>query len=366
MGGQLAKLYLRGNLVNETTRVLSKDQMLEVEALINEAWRDPAIQSQKMEFCMALGRTVGNEYKDVEVGKQDAMIAFWKAALLVLVHESKQCKDCRKHYVTTASKLNTCECGGVLVVKWSPKPQIAKDPLKRKKFFQAVMFNYLKQILRENKPPSVKETHTEEGTAPDVAFEIIKSRLDKLKDVSYEVEEIDDSHKVIHLETGLMPLKTVKQILDARNQLEEHGVQISLDWKTIKIVSLLEIPPDVSIKLVEKVYAKFTSWDQGKGDDDNDAGVGLAAEYKASSRIPVPTDRPEQSEVVELIRSRLPDNAQDYFDLIINTPVEYVEQYGANIYKSHAAKFLGCTQEQIEEAKETIKLHCLAMGVGIA
>lgn len=363
MSNQLARLYLRGSLMNETAKLLSKTELLQAETLIKEAWEDPQLQSQKMEFAMALGRTIGNDYKDVEAGKQDALIAFWKAALMVLFHESKQCKKCRKHHVTTRRKVDKCECGGELVLKWGPKPQIASDPLKRKKFFQTIMFNYLKQILRENKPAAISETKIEEGPAPDVALKVITARIDKLKNVTYSIEQMDDGHNIMSVETGLIPIKTLKQIHDLREELEPHGVQISLDWDTISIRCALEIPPTVSCKIVDKMYAKFTSLDSGS-DDEHSPGFRYHCEFRAAKNEP--QDNSEHSETIKTIRARLPDDAQRYFDLIINTPQDYIEKFGTDkIYKSYAAQYLGIKPEQVEECKRNIKTNCLAGGLGV-
>lgn len=363
MSNQLARLYLRGSLMNETAKLLSKSELTQVEALIKTAWEDPSLQSPKMEFSMALGRTIGNDYKDVEAGKQDAQIAFWKAALMVLFHESKQCKKCRKHHVTTRRKIDNCECGGELVLKWGPKPQIASDPIKRKKFFQTIMFNYLKQILRENKPASISETRIEEGPAPDVALKVITARIDKLKNVTYSIEQMDDGHHIMSIETGLLPVKTLKQIHDLREELEPHGVQISLEWDNISVRCALEIPPTVSCKIVDKMYAKFTSLDSGT-DDDKSPGFRYHCEFRAAK--PEPEDHSEYSETIRTIRARLPDDAQRYFDLIINTPQDYIEKFGTDkIYKTYAAQYLGIKPEQVEECKKNIKTNCLAANLGV-
>lgn len=366
MTNQLARLFLRGSLMNETAKLLSKDEMVAVEALMKEAWEDPNIQSQKTEFYMALARTIGNEYKNMDVGKQDALITFWKAALLVLFHESKQCtnKSCHRHYVTTKTKVDKCtKCGGELVIKWSPKPQIAHDPLKRKKFFQAVMFNYLRQIFRENKPTAIKETRTEEGSAPDVALNLIKVILGRSKDIQYEIQTIDMDQHIVACETGLIPLKALKQIIELKHDLEQHGTQITLDWKTINISSVMEIPPTISCKIIDKVYAKFTSLDSGSNDDTEDGGFRDHYEYKVVSKLGVKeAQRSEYSETLEIVRGRLTTNAQKLFDVYISCPMEYVEQFNTDKFsKPNLAKFLGVSVDEIDDMRENIRLNMLAM-----
>jgi hypothetical protein len=369
MANQLARLFLRGSLMNETAKLVSPEDMKKVDSLMKEAWNDPELQGQKREFCMALSRTIGNEYKSIDAGMQDCQITFWKASLLVLFHESKQCvnKNCREHYTTTQSKLEKCEkCGGDLVLKWTPKPQIAEDPIKRRKFFKAVMFNYLRQIFRENKPPTMKETRIEGGLAPDVAQRIVKAILEKIREFNYEIDKVDDDHYTINCETGLIPLKLLQQINDVRTDFEQHGVQITLDWKTITIISLLEVPPTISCKITDKIYAKFTSFDGNSGED-SEGGFRDHCEHKVLTRMSkVQQDPMEFSEALDVIRSRLPDDAQELFDVITNTPQDYTEKFGTDrFYRSHLAQYLGKEPKEIDSMKEVIKIHCLSMQLGI-
>jgi hypothetical protein len=369
MGGQLARLFLRGSLMSDTAKLLTKSEISMVESLMKEAWDDPALQSQKMEFCLALGRTIGNEYKDIEAGKADALITFWKAALLVLFHESKQCKNqsCKKHHITTHIKIDKCiDCGSDLIIKWSPKPQIAEDPIKRKKFFQAVMFNYLRQIFRENKPPSMKNIQTEDGAATDVATKVITSIIDKLKNVQYTTENTDDDHHIIHCETSLIPLKTIKQIADIKSEFEQHGVQITVDWATIDIVSALEVPPIISYAIINKVYTKFTSLDNSASND-SDYNFKDIYEHKAISIADEKTQQDESdlNESLRVVRSRLSDAAQKLFDVIVDTPDDYINKFKTSkLHKSHLAAYFGVDQKEIDSLKESIKLHCLAVDIG--
>lgn len=367
MSNQLARLFLRGSLMNDTAKQLSKDEMKEVNALMKDAWEDPNIQGQKMEFCMALGRTIGNEYKDLDVGKQDCQITFWKAAIMVLFHESRQCTNnsCQKHFVTTKNKIDKCTvCGYDLVLKWSPKPQIANDPIKRKKFFQSVMFNYLRQILRENKPPAIKETRTEEGLASDIAVKAIISILHSIKNYQTEVEMIDIDHNVIRCETGLLPLKILQKVVDIKHEFETHGVQIQLDWNAINVVSVLEIPSTVSFQIVEKTYAKYTSLDSGSTNDDTESSHRDHCEHKAQI-IHAEPDMSNYNEDMIVLRQRLSSDAQKLFDIIIDTPLDYIERFGTDkLHRANLAEYLGKDIKEIDALRETIKVHCLALNIG--
>ena len=365
MSNQLARLFLRGSLMNETAKQLTKDEMKEVDALMKEAWEDPNIQGQKMEFCMALGRTIGNEYKDIEVGKADCQITFWKAAIMVLFHESRQCSNnkCEKHVITTKNKIDKCPvCNSDLIMKWSPKPQIANDPIKRKKFFQSVMFNYLRQVLRENKPPVIKEAKTEEGMASDIATKAILAALHSIKVFETQLEQIDIDHNIIRCETGLLPLKTIEKIIDIKHDFEVHGVQISLDWNSINVVSILEIPQTVSFQIVEKTYAKYTSLDSGSTNDDTESSHRDHCEHKAQSLIQA---EPEYyTEDMRTLRQRLSSDAQKLFDVIIDTPQDYIDQFGDKLHRANLATYLGKDIKEIDAMRESIKVHCLALNIG--
>lgn len=364
---QLARLFLRGSLMNETAKLLTKEDITQVETLMNEAWEDPALQNQKLEFCMALSRTIGNEYKDIEIGKQDARITFWKAALLVLFHESRQCTKCNEIYITTKNKIDTCsKCGITLLIKWSPKPQIASDPIKRKKFFQTIMFNYLRQIFRENKPPTIKEHKTENGDAQDVALRTICGVLDKIKSVAYNAEKIYDDHYIIHCETGLLPLRVIEQIAIIKHNLEQYGVQINTNWQSINIISTLEIPQIINYQIVNKIYARFTSLD-GNNDDDTDTNHRHHYEYKVVSRINVDEQvANEYGEVIAILRSRLSDDAKKLLDIIIDTPQVYIDRFKTNkLHKAHLAEYFDRDPREIEDMKDMIRLHCLSLNIGI-
>ncbi|MEM3000644.1 MAG: hypothetical protein QXU32_00530 [Nitrososphaerales archaeon] len=353
--------------MNKTAKMLSANEMRRVESLMEIAWNDPDLQSQKLEFCAALARTIGNEYKDINAGKIDAYITFWKAALLILYHESKQCtnKSCRKHFVTTKTKIDKCtKCGSDLIIKWSPKPHIADDPIKRKKFFQTIMFNYLKQILRENKPPSIRHKTEKEGPAPDIALNLFKTILNKCKGITYEVRNIEVDHYIIDCQTGLIPLKILKHIIELKHEFEQYGVHISLDWNSINIASLLEVPPTIKHTIITNAYIKFISLDHQNKHDEGDKPYNHY-EYKIVSKLNN-ADAPNYilSETMEIIRSRLTANARKLFDIYISCPQEYIDRFKTDkLSKANLAKFLGVTPEEIDNMRENIRLNMIAMDI---
>jgi len=52
------------------------------------AWEDPSLSNAKHEFCLALGRTIGNKYYNKDIGMEDALITFWRTAVDILYGEN--------------------------------------------------------------------------------------------------------------------------------------------------------------------------------------------------------------------------------------------------------------------------------------
>jgi hypothetical protein len=123
MGDQIAKLLIRGTLPNVTAKDLTPQQLEEVGRVCIIAYEDPQLKRALIEFCAALGRTIATEYKDQSFGRQEAMIAYWLAAVDILHHRPKKhlkkllestCSDCNTictNKVGEPDPKKTCVCG---------------------------------------------------------------------------------------------------------------------------------------------------------------------------------------------------------------------------------------------------------------
>jgi len=505
MGGQLAKLYLRGNLMYTTAKELPQEDKDKVQRLMMQAWSCPLIRNGLSEFCMALARTIGNEYRDYEAGMQDAHVTFWRAGLMVLYHESRKCQRCAKSYTTTYEipsycvrtlkywcdqprgegskgvtgkphgtckptvintkwledndlnnyeispkdqkeidkvrkgdlfKIKVCpecliekkvhivhaeqECLGDLDISWEPKPEIASevtftcnnirkhkvpnsdgdihlphtwkeqhdgdpvesscsqcekiikgDYIKRKKFFQTYLFNYLKQILKENKPPSIKEELELSSPADDVLMEMICELLTDEKNrkknkVEHSTLSEDHSH-TIFCETGLIPQRMILQIAELKDEFEPMGVNVATSHNQIHITPLFNLNDRFYAKMitrlkVKKAFVKHVSLD---GPDDDSNNFRDFCEYKAKPDITVYSEQIiDELDRISVIRSRLPENAREVLDLIVHTPDAYYKEFRTErIHKNHVMQFLGKSQREVEEAFSAIKCHLLAEGL---
>ena len=152
MSSQVAKMYLRGSLCNKVMKGLSEDERQEIEDIITQVVGDPLLQQCRQGFKNALAGTIKNEYADLDVGEADYHIAIMRAAVAA------------KH-------------------GWGenkPAPAALNDPIQRKKFFQTWAFNYLRQILRENKIPAINTSQYVIIAADTAALYATRSIYDKL------------------------------------------------------------------------------------------------------------------------------------------------------------------------------------------
>jgi hypothetical protein len=84
---QVARLCLRGNLVNYTAKNLNQDQNLDVDTIAIRVVNDPKIASHKSEFRKQLARTIKGEYRDMaDAAETEFWIAAWRAVLTVTYH----------------------------------------------------------------------------------------------------------------------------------------------------------------------------------------------------------------------------------------------------------------------------------------
>ena len=118
---QIAKMYLRGTLCTQKLKNLSVEDRNEIEGTIETVIQDPLLQRCQAQFCNVLAHTIQNEYHDKQTALVDYGIAIMRAAVAAKFHENGKI--------------------------------INSDPIQRKKWYQNWAFNYMKQILRENKLP---------------------------------------------------------------------------------------------------------------------------------------------------------------------------------------------------------------------
>jgi len=347
---QIAKLYLRGSLCNETLKKLSVEQKDELEKIVNIVMDDPNLTQCKVEFCNALARTIKNEYDDRDVGEQDYRIAIMRAAVAAL-------------------------CG------WANKPPTLKaltDPIQRKKWFQTWAFNYLRQILRENKIPTIHKSKMVKLPALDTALyevkNIIQATIETVHDLSYKrslksdlenmkIIEKDTSYE-LYFDHWIYPIMIVTELKKLSAMYLTHGVEITQTETGIMIRSTSDQTSLVTIRQSTETPIRPQSFDHTNkdGEDGGDQLEMKVWSYTQKGDLPM-----EEQETLDRLRERIPEDTKPILDIFMEDlrPNEFINKYGAGSPKVvHVAEFLNKSPREVKRHLNIIKVQCMAMQLG--
>lgn len=334
MSSQVAKLFIRGRLVNETAKNLTEEQKTVAMQLMEKAWNDPNLQNPKYEFCMALARTIGNEYKDLEYGMQEIWITFWRAAVDALYH--------------------------------NPKPKVVENSKIRKKHFQTWMFNYLRQILLENKIPRTYIKKDLEGPANLVAKDYIKLLFDNNLKVQYSIE--DEPNKItFYIDTTVIPVVILQKIWNLRDEVKPYEVEIKTTDDQIEI-NYFDIPKNYIKQINERIRINAVSI---SGIDQDDAtGFQQHCEYQGVRQREAEVDHMMTQDAIQTLNSRLPPQATEILNMLLEPTEEFLLEYYPTRKKSvvpkacHLAKWFGLTKPEVVEILEQIKQQAKSLDLG--
>ena len=352
---QLAKLFIRGSLINVTAKNLTENQKQHVVKLMEEAWGDKRLENARHEFCNALDRTIGNEYKNREFAMNEIWITFWRTAVDVLYHSPAD-KESEAYE------------------KWlNRKTKVTTDPIVRKKYFQTCMFNYLRQILKENKIPTYRHKHEISGTADHVAVEMVKFYLKNTlsKPITFDVTENNKSGNVVFsLDVNMVHVDLMKKIWQLRDEVEDQ-VQIVITDSSIVIIPRGETK-FLSKKVSEKVRIKSISLSGLGGDDESkNSNFQQHCEYKARKKREVELDSMLVRDSIKELERRLSDRnrAKEVFGILVNPPQDFLDTFYPRRKKevrpkeTHIAKYLGISKNEVSKAMVTIRQQAHALDI---
>jgi len=355
MSGQLAKLFIRGSLINKTAKNLTNEQQIQVEKLMYDAWNDPNLDSAKIEFCSALRRTIGNEYCDRDLAAEEIWITFWRTAADILYHIPRI-----ENFNNEQQYLAACE-------RWeNRKHKVTKDPIIRKKYFQTCMFNYLRQILNENKIPTCRYNKVISGPADVVAKELIIFILDNAvpKAIRYSLSESNTA--TFHLNTHLIPQKTIKKIWSLSDEFKDCGIEILLSEESIIIVS--NNPKHVTKKVSDRMRVKAISM-TGLKEDDTRNNYKDHCEYHAAKKMEAEVDKMLIKDAVETLSQRLNPQSKRILDILIDPPQEFLDEFYPQRKKAirpkekHIAQYLGISKTEVNKAIAIIQKQARALDI---
>lgn len=346
---QMAKLYLRGSLCNKTLKELSEKQRQELEQIIDTVFNDPNLQQCRREFCNALGRTIKNEYTDRNVAEQDYRIAIMRAAVAA-AHG------------------------------WAGKEPALKalvDPIQRKKWFQTWIFNYLRQILRENKLPIAKNVKKINLPADEAAIHAIKELVGEYIKAEHDYESKKHLKMMqqrmlvqerlngakIFIDYFALPLEFNQAIEELNSTYLSFGVGITCEADGIVVTCDLTDPPLIEVMIRNDVHIKVTSFDH----DDEDQGH-RRDQLEMSAMMHHPSSATTESEELLLrLKQRLPHDAKPILEIYDEDarPESYITQYGQGAPKiTHIAEFLNKSPKEVKRLLGIIKIQCMALQLG--
>lgn len=410
---QIAKLHIRGKLVNVTARNLTLQQSLEAQNAANIAFNDPALGRARTEFCAALGRTIKNEYRDFEVALQEVLISFWMTSVDILFHRPKKhiiklinatCSNCKALCLKDNLPVKICVCGSTsrfktpadlidrttlevedyyCITTGNPIPErdlsIINNPIQRKRFYQTCLFNYLRQIIRENKPFKAVTTTSVTDYADDVVLKMVQAALAKCQPLpEYTLKTVIITHgkktkKVaskpytITAPTMLLPQAVCNDLSDITAFAAAHNVTVSIkdlvDGDNGEIViESIGTPTLVNTTITATARVNPVSLDAQKDDDtDNTFREHIESNSDAQTQQQLVTSDSDYSDSAAVVRSRLNIIGQKVFDLITAPSSEYVDKYGDNPCKAHIAEFLGISLKEVQNQWGIIALQMRAV-----
>lgn len=313
VGQQMPQLYLRGSLCNVTMRNLTKDEREHIGALVEQIKEDPLLQKCRAQFKSALSNTISGDYRSDKdnAAEQEYMVAIWKTAVAAY-------KGWGKH---------------------PPCPQTLTNPIERKKFFQTWVFNYLRQILNENKRSVIKTTTT---------------------------QDVDTIDAFKHHICGLFG-KNVKLTI-----LTSGGFRASNDLYSVSAETIKKLHELISTYLSKKLEIAID--DGGITVSKGDSYGNESIDAKINSRVRITStcsddpDKPSleiadmstginDPDAMEAYYDSLSDKAKQVMNVITNTPDAYIDKYKTSKpIQKYIAEYLDIKPKEIKALYEEMRI----------
>lgn len=322
VGMQMPQLYLRGSLCNVTMANLTIDQQSQLSKIVDEIINDPQLQPARYQFKNALRYTIKGDYEIPEAADQEYQIAIWKAAV--------------------AAKFG-----------WGthePSEEAINDPTQRKKFFQTWVFNYLRQIINENKRLTRKTTKIVEVSIIEACkidiVELLKDQCKIVKDYSRELE--------IFCDMFMLPSKMIDNLSSIKSKYFTKGIQFIINDDNIIIKNIGETGVEM-VEINTTMPINTISTSSKSKDEDKNSIPELAA---------VNTNEFDDPETITNFIDNLSDDAKLVISVIVNTPEDYIKKYGDKPVKKYIAEYLNFNQKQVKEVWSELRMvYCDVIGV---
>jgi hypothetical protein len=211
-------------------------------------------------------------------------------------------------------------------------------------------YNYMRQILNENKIPHSSDDVIISGPPDYVVLKHICHILE-CNNIKF-IQESRHDVTTICGEIYAIDLKTSKQIGRLKKKYANNGVNIVATSDRI-IIEKLKDSPEISIRLKKINRIKSVSFESDS--EDEGQNIRYTMEYHISQ------NNTNNDQYIMDMRHMLPQNLKQLFDVITNTPEDFTDKFGTTEpSKKQMAQYLNVGIKDIEEGINKLKYHYMA------
>lgn len=417
---QLPVMYLRGALANETMKNLDDEQQREVARITDEIVTHPVLAGHKHMFTTQLSNTIGFDYSDDRASAmQDFYIAIWRATVHLKYHSSYQyecgacssnsylsaegrpvainrrlpvCPHCKKvrinnpgsskewivgSFVTLDEAMATSDVSfeSPITALASPNKvddpdRILTDPDQIKKYYGQFIWNYFRQIIRENIIRTQGRKQQTHVGPVDKLIALALAAILKTHNVEYQYipeENPSNGYYRIYCNPNLTPLNVTSEIIELLQSAGQSvSVLVGFDHKEIRVKDMRADAPCVELDVPYAEPVFIVDKTSPSCDEEALLAVDQVAEtdiYDVSDCINI-----EYDDWLATARDTLPNgHCQVVFDLLAGRGESYLaflDDYPDSAYgvpkRSHIAQFIGCSSKDVKRHQEVIKHAILA------
>jgi len=285
---QMANLYLRGALANETMKNLTPDEKELAELVCDQVMEHEVLTGHKNMFMNKLAVTIRCDFADRLMAQQEYRISIWRGVIYLLYHRaySYQCAACKatsyqsqrgapikfdrrwaccpacgqyaidkpgdsglergsfiskQDYealilnMTKSGQQAPSVCGCVDPIPGKKKVddpnQILNDPVQVKKFFGEFIWNYFRQTIKENKITHHGRRNQQlAGPIDTVAVQCITQLL-KVSKTHFQCDPFSpvDGYFAIYCQPYGIDPEVIGEIHELQELVESYGGEIRID-----------------------------------------------------------------------------------------------------------------------------------------
>lgn len=427
---QMSQLLLRGSLANVTMANLSEEQQKHIEATIERISSHPKMANHRARFMKELGSTIGADYRDDRAAaEEEFQIAIWRGAVDLIYHNKYRfsCRSCkqssyigkngrRKEFDRQYPVCPSCNCieviktgdttfsvgqfidhnfyqseyadfgdnrtapecktpisYQVLNTRFENPDVILNDDEQLVKFFSEYLWNYFRQMLKEN---SRFEHHKTpkliNGPGYEIILEEILSLCSKMKiEHHYDNNNAYKSEYSISIAGLRTPPEFTVEFLDILSKARNNSIPIIVNDNSI-VIEKNEDAPFLEAYITKPEHVLMLNGQNSDDDDESQSFTISQVSYKTIGAEQMQQENHtaliDNEDVLSAIRHSLPDGeCQKVFDIWSgrgDSFIEFTKEFGdKRACINHIARHMGITTRAVNQHKETIRINMLAHGM---